>query len=146
MRFGSVLIACGNRESQNQNARSTRSRQIHHTLPRKTNFCVPIDKHALRRVQQIVPEPSWNFYGVGCVGSAGGAGSGGASAGGGVTCGPGVGAGAGVVFWLQPSRARPANIRTNALIGFGFMRRTSISPSNDDGRVGATMRAPVGNA
>jgi hypothetical protein len=64
------------------------------------------------------------LYGVGAggAGSAGGAGpAGGGSAGGGVTCGPGVGAGAGVVFWLQPSRTKPAIVRTNALIAFGFM-------------------------
>jgi hypothetical protein len=76
------------------------------------------------------------LYGAGAGGgadSAGGAGStGSGSAGGGVTCGPGVGAGAGVVLSLQPNSARPANVRTNALIAFGFMA-TSISPSNDDG-------------
>jgi len=85
-------------------------------------------------------------YFAGSTGGAGSAGAGGGSAGAGETWGPGVGAGGGVVFRLQPSNARPANVRTNALIAFDFIRCTSISPSSDDGSVGAKRRARVGNA
>jgi hypothetical protein len=71
----------------------------------------------------------WNPYFAGGGSAGGGSGGGGGSAGGGVTCGPGVGAGAGVVFWLQPSKAKLASVRTNALIALDFMGDTSISPS-----------------
>ena len=54
--LGSVLVAAGHRESQNKNASYARTRHLHHTVPRKTNFYALIDKHALRHVQPIVPE------------------------------------------------------------------------------------------
>ena len=68
------------------------------------------------------------YFGGGSGSGGGGSGGGGGSTGGGVTCGPGVGAGGGVVFSLQPSRARPAIVSTNALIAFGFIAIPPFHP------------------